>query len=823
MTKDKVQIDLTVLLPEAPDENDACVQRLASSLEGRSGIARAHVKNGGGSANLCIHFDPSVLSLTRVRELAQQVGASITDKFGHMIYVTDVFKSVHRAQATRDQLQQTPGVLSAGVSASGIVRIEFDRNKTNSSQIEATIKRMGLKSTSQRHEDHGHSEEGHAHDHGNFLGGKAELYFALFSAALLGIGYGLTFVPSLPSSVAVAVYFVAYFFGGFFACIEAFENLKAKRFEIDSLMIVAAVGAAILGEWAEGALLLSLFSLGHALEHFAMGKAKKAIEALADLAPRTAHFLECGETKEVPIESLKVGDLVQIKPNERIPVDGIIVEGTSAVNQAPVTGESVPVEKSAVPQGKSLSDVSTKVEASHQVFAGTINGTGLLKVKVTKLSSESTLAKVVKMVAEAQAAASPTQQFTERLEKYFVPAVFIFVGLLLFAFLIIDEPFSASFYRAMAVLVAASPCALAISTPSAVLSGIARAGRSGVLIKSGSALENLGQVKAIAFDKTGTLTEGKPLLTEIITFQSFGKVELLRTAAAVESGSDHPLAKAILTGAREVLQTEVFGLATNIKSLTGKGVKGTIGSREILIGKPSMFESEHERLLSSEIRSQISMLQGGGRTVMVVADQDAVLGVMGIRDTPRKTSKRAVQQLLESGVDHTIMISGDNQAVASSVAEEIGMTDAIGDLMPEDKVKTIEELKAKYKKVAMVGDGVNDAPAMAAASVGIAMGAAGSEVALEAADIALMTDDLLQLSFAVGLSRKAAKIIKQNLWISLGVVAILIPATIFGLGIGPAVVMHEGSTLVVVFNALRLLGYESSRGMVSENTSRKND
>ncbi|MEK6555830.1 MAG: heavy metal translocating P-type ATPase [Bdellovibrionota bacterium] len=620
----------------------------------------------------------------------------------------------------------------------------------------------------------------------------------------------MTFFDVIDTRISIALFWLSYLFGGFFAVREAIVKLRHKKFEIDTLMIVAALGAGALGNWAEGALLLVLFSLGHALEEYAMGRAKKAIEALADIAPKTAHVLRDGRRVEIKVEEVVVGDVVFIKPNERIPVDGFIIKGSSAVNQAPVTGESLPVDKTAVANLEQSLKSFDRVQKESKLFAGTINGSGVLEVHVTKHSSDTTLARVVRMVAEAQAESSPTQQFTAKIQKYFVPAVLVGVIILLFAYLVIDEPFSSSFYRAMAVLVAASPCALAISTPSAVLSGIARAGRAGVLIKGGAALENLGQVTAIAFDKTGTLTEGKPIVTDVFAFKGFNDSQLLSLASAVEAESDHPLARAVVEGAIKKIPNLKQLKATNVESITGKGIRATIEGKTVIVGKPALFEEEKSSAPSVENKKLISELQASGRTMMVVRFENDYVGMIGIMDKPRASSAQALKELRDTGVKHLVMLSGDNQVVASAVAKEIGLTEAIGDLLPEDKVASIKKLREKWSKVAMVGDGVNDAPALATATVGVAMGAAGSDVALETADVALMTDDLSQLSFAVGLSRKASSIIRQNLWVSLGMVIILIPATLTGLGIGPAVVMHEGSTVIVVINALRLLAYKPS-------------
>lgn len=658
----------------------------------------------------------------------------------------------------------------------------------------------------QPHDEHAAKRSDDGHAHGSFLGGNTELIFALLSGACLALGFGLSWTDLAAPQVSTGLYLAAYFFGGFFTLREAFQSLRKRRFEIDTLMLVAAAGAALLGEFAEGALLLFLFSFGHSLEHYAMGRAKRAIEALAELAPQTAVVRRKGGTEEIAVEALVVGDIVLVKPNERLPADGFVVEGTSSVNQAPVTGESVPVDKQPVRDAVASAAAPDAVTADSRVFAGTINGSGALTVQVTRVAADSTLAKVVRLVSEAETQKSPTQRFTDRFERIFVPSVLVLVVLLLFAWVVVDEPFRDSFYRAMAVLVAASPCALAIATPSAVLSGVARAARGGVLIKGGGPLEDLGAVEAIAFDKTGTLTEGEPRVTDVVALTGSSEEELLRTAVAVEALSDHPLASAIVRDGAARLQ-DAPPTASNLRAITGRGVEATVEGEIVHIGRDELFAEAGGAELTSAARSAADALRAQGRTIMIVRRGERYLGVLGLMDTPRAAARATTAHLRQLGITRMIMLSGDATPVAKAVAASVGIDDAWGDLMPEDKVNAINKLKADGK-VAMVGDGVNDAPALATATVGIAMGAAGSDVALETADVALMADDLAKLPFAVGLSRQTRRIIRQNVFVSLGVVAVLLPATIFGLGIGPAVIAHEGSTLLVVFNALRLLAYQ---------------
>ena len=613
----------------------------------------------------------------------------------------------------------------------------------------------------------------------------------------------------------IPVYLLAYFFGGYDAFRHMVSSLRRKQFDIDFLMLVAAAGAAVLGAWAEGALLLFLFSLGHALEHYAMGRARKAIRALSELAPTVARIRDGDAEREVPVEELQPGDLLVVRPGERFPSDGFVVSGNSSVDQSPITGESVPVDKEPVPSPSEARGNKDRLSAEHRIFAGTINGDSLMEVEVINRAEDSTLARVIRMVNEAETQKSPTQRFAERFEKVFVPLILVFVGLLHFAWLVIDEPFGDSFYRAMAVLVAASPCALAISTPSAILSGVARAARLGVLVKGGRPLEQLGGLRALAFDKTGTLTEGTPKVTDVIPLNGRDVSGLMQIAMAVEQFSDHPLARAITRGGSEWTDGAPPLTATEVKMVTGKGITGVVNGRHVSIGQMKLFDGS----MPDAIRSRLDELHEQGRTAMLVREEEEFTGIIALMDIPRPGASGVIRALRAMGIRRLIMISGDHQRVADNIGAQIGVDESWGDLLPEQKVDAIRRLLDEESEVAMVGDGVNDAPAMAHATVGIAMGAAGSDVALETADVALMADDLSRLPVALGLSRQTRKIIRQNIFISLGMIAFLVPFVLFGYaGIGIAVLLHEGSTLVVVLNALRLLGYDHP-ALQAENAS----
>ena len=666
------------------------------------------------------------------------------------------------------------------------------------------------KITTDTGKQHNHNDaDDHNHNHDGIFGKNTELYFAILSGFTLVAGFLLEKFTEVSESIPFGLYILAYIFGGYFTLKEAITKIAKGEFEIDFLMLVAAAGAAYLGEWAEGALLLFLFSLGHALENYAMGKAKKSIAALTDLAPKTALLKKDGDTVEVGIEELKVGDIIVVRPNSKISADGVIVKGNSSVDQSPITGESVPVDKLPIENPEKEYTSKSDIPAENRVFSGTINGNNTLEIKVIKAAKDSTLNRLVTMVQEAQNQKSPTQLLTDKFERYYVPAVIILVIALNFAFLVIDETWSESLYRSLAVLVAASPCALAISTPSAVLSGVARAARGGVLIKGGRPLEDLGELTALAFDKTGTLTEGKPKLTDVERFGDIEEKELLGIAVAVEELSDHPLAKAVVRDGMKKLGKDLkIPDADDLEAVQGKGIKANYQGNTIYIGNLELFE-DIDNGVPSEVSEKVRGLEGEGKTTMLIKRGDEFIGMLGLMDTPREKAKETLAQLKKLGIKKMIMLTGDNQKVADAVAREIGLTEALGSLLPEEKVEAIKNLARQENKLAMIGDGVNDAPAMANSTVGIAMGAAGSDVALETADIALMADKLETLPFAIGLSRKAKSVIKQNLWVSLGVVALLIPATIMSwASIGVAVAIHEGSTLIVVINALRLLGYK---------------
>lgn len=645
------------------------------------------------------------------------------------------------------------------------------------------------------------------HDHDGFLGPNTELYFAIASGVFFFIGLIFEHLLDLNEWFAKGSFILALIFGGYYMLIEAYEKIIKGQFEIDFLMLAAAVGAVYIDKWGEGALLLFLFSLGHALQHYAMNKAKKNIESLGELSPKVAFKKVNEEIVETPIEELQIGDVILVKPNSKIAADGVVINGSSSVNQANITGESMPVDK--VAYTKEISDQKFEdFDSSHRAYTGSINGDRALEIQVLKLSQDSTIARMISLVSEVKGNQSPTQLMTKKFEKYYVPAVIILIFLLCFAFLVLDETFDKSLYRAITVLVAASPCALAISTPSAVLSGVARAARGGVLIKGGKALENLGDLRTIAFDKTGTLTEGRPRLTSIEALNNYDLEALKKMVLGVEGMSNHPLARAIAKGLEKEHQVTNDKPVSDLSSVQGMGISAQYDNRPVYIGNTQMMET-HQIMVPAQVKDRMNELLSNGETAMLVAYNKLLVGLISVMDLPREAAKSTLEELKKIGIENMVMLTGDHQNVGESISRQIGLTETKGGLLPEDKVTAIKALKEKYQKVAMIGDGVNDAPAMAVSTVGVAMGAAGSDVALETAEVALMSDKIERLPFLIGLSRFSKKVIRQNIWISMGIVAMLIPATLFGLAeIGPAVIIHEGSTLLVVMNALRLLAFK---------------
>ncbi len=563
--------------------------------------------------------------------------------------------------------------------------------------------------------------------------------------------------------------------------------LKSRSLDINILMVIAVAGAVALGEYSEAASVIFLFAVAESLEARTLDRARNAIRALMDLTPAEALVRDSAGERRVAADTLSPGAIIIVRPGEKIPLDGEVVAGQSTVNQAPITGESLPIDKT----------------AGDHVFAGTINGRGALDVRVTRLRRDTTLARIIHLVERAQAQRAPAQQLVERFARIYTPAVIVFAALMATVPpLVFGGNWHVWVYRSLVLLVVSCPCALVISTPVSIVAALAAAARKGVLIKGGAHLERTGRIRCVAFDKTGTLTRGAPQVVDVVAVDGIGAAAVIALAAAVEQRSTHPIAHAILEYA--ALTRVPAAPAANVSALSGRGAQGDVGGAHVVLGNHRLFEEM--KLCSPSIHEQVAQLESTGRTTVLIARDRRPVGIITIADRPREAGRDALAMLREQGVESIVMLTGDSRNSASVIANELGVDDVRAELLPEDKVAAVEELRRKYGSVAMVGDGINDAPALASADVGIAMGAAGSDAALETADVALMADELLKIPYTFRLSRRTVRNIRANLAISIALKAAFLVAAVAGVAtLWMAVVADAGASVLVVANALRLL------------------
>jgi Cd2+/Zn2+-exporting ATPase len=611
---------------------------------------------------------------------------------------------------------------------------------------------------------------------------------AAISAFFLLLGYVFSIFSGEDDGITIGLFAVSIFIGGYDLFKAGIANLLRFRFDMKALMTIAIIGAALIGEWQEGAVVVFLFAVSEALERYSMDRARRSIQRLMEIAPKKAIVRRGNREYEIDVDDLQINDIIVVKPGQKIAMDGIVVQGTSCVNEAAITGESMPVHKT----------------VGDEVYAGTLNEEGALEVRVTKRVEDSTIAKIIHLVEEAQAERAPSQQLVDRFARYYTPAIMaIAVLVAIVPPLWFGGEWETWIYRGLTVLVVGCPCALVISTPVAIVTAIGQAARQGVLIKGGVYLEEMGQLTAIAFDKTGTLTKGTPEVTDIRLFSDISEQEFLRIAASIEKYSQHPLASAIVRKAEQQGLSLDDWQVTDFRSITGKGAAASINGMMYYIGSPALFSAH---LLSAEVRGAIESLQQEGKTVMGLGSDEQFLGVIAVSDQVRENAASVIQQLHELGIEKTVMVTGDNTATAKAIRTVLGVTEVKAELLPEDKLNAIKTLRNEYGRIAMVGDGVNDAPALAAANVGIAMGKAGTDVALETADMVLMADDLHQLPYAIRLSRKTLRIIKENITFALSLKLLALILIIPGwLTLWLAIFADMGATLIVLFNSLRLM------------------
>jgi Cd2+/Zn2+-exporting ATPase len=766
-------LDIPVILPDYYEDCERCLERLREAILDLDGVSKVEINPK--ELKVALTYDPNSVSIERIKERARQVGVEVAERYVHESLRLEGLDCPDCALKIEKAVGRLSGVLWSSVNyATSILAVEYEQERIGRDAIVGRVRHLGYDVAAVRPAPGAPAAPKPA-----WLSRKTiatAVSGAFLAAALIAAWLG---AGSLPTRLLYAAAIVA---GGFYPARTGLLTLRAASMDTNLLMTLAAVGAIAIGEWAEAAAVLFLFSLGSALESYTVDRTRNSIRSLIELSPTEASVVRDGKEQPVRVEQVQVGEMVVVRPGEKIPMDGIVSRGSSSVDESAITGESVPQEK--LPESP--------------VYAGTINQRGSLDVRVTRLVGDDTLSRIIHLVEEAQAQKAPSQQFSERFGRIYTPIVVGTAFLIALAALYPGN--SALFRQSLVLLVVACPCALVISTPVAIAAAIGNAARNGVLVKGGAHLEEMGRVSVFAFDKTGTLTTGKLHITDVIALEGSPE-HVLSIAASIESRSEHPLAEAILGRASEdhvqLLDISYF------EAMPGLGARGIIDSKVCHIGNQRMLDQLGAPLPDSEV---VERLRAEGKTLMFVVCDGKTLGIVAAADTVRETSREAVAALRRFGVAKTIMLTGDNAVTARAVAARLGIDAVEADLLPDEKVDYIRELVSRHGKVAMVGDGINDAPALAAASVGVVMGGAGSHAALETADVALMADDLSMLPYGIGLSRFALRIIKQNIVFSVLVVLALVGLTLAGrLNLTGGIIGHEGSALLVIGNGMRLL------------------
>lgn len=752
----------------------SCADDITRALQRLEGVEDVRVNVVGGSVH--VQYAEGTLARGDVAGAIRRLGYQVHDKEEAQRH-SFIVEGMDCADEVR-QIEAKLGPLP------GITRLQFDvvnrRLRVDGSvtvgEVQRAIKEIGMTAR----------PEGQAAVPLTFWERRGRLTMAVVSGVLLAAGLGIGWTDG-PRQIEIAALAVSAITGGWFIAPRGWRAATSGVLDMNVLMTIATLGAAAIGEWSEGASVMFLFAVAQLLETFSMDRARNAIKALMDISPTEATVKRNGREATVPVADVRVGEQIVVRPGQKIPLDGVVAQGSSSVNQAPITGESIPVDKA----------------PGAEVFAGSINEHGVLEIEVTKLVEDTTLARIIHAVEEAQASRAPSQSFVDRFSRVYTPAV-----VALAIVLIVVPPlaglgsWSTWFYRALAMLVIACPCALVISTPVSIVSGLAGAARAGILIKGGLHLENAGSATVVGFDKTGTLTEGRPVLADVLPLGGANETRLLTLAAALEQGSEHPLAKAVLVAATH--RALPLPSVSDFQALVGRGVQGRIEGTLFYLGNERLCRERG--VLTPPVESALARLERDGKTAVVLGTDDQVLGVLAIGDRVRANAREAIDALRRAGVQRIVMLTGDSEGTARVVAEQLEITEYRAGLLPDDKVRTVREMEHSGQRVVFVGDGVNDAPALAAATVGVAMGAAGTDVALETADIALMADDLAKLPVALQFSRRTLRIIKQNIVFSLANKAVFVVLAIGGWAtLWMAVASDMGASLVVIVNGLRAL------------------
>lgn len=784
---------------------DDCAALAEREIASLPGIQAAHVDLRSGK--LLVQSSGGEGDLAVIRQRMESLGYQLADATGPLTSVFEI-EGMHCADEVavlERKLLPLPGI--QGVTADIVghrLRVKHDPTRTSRHELFEAVSATGMTARAV-----GDGRGVRPPD--PFWIRHQRLILTATSGCLTGIAMVLTLI-GYPQGTTVPVYLAAVVAGGYSIARTGLLAARQLNLDINFLMSIAILGAMVIGEWAEAAVVTFLFALAELLESLSMDHARNAIRSLMELAPPQALVRRNGQEERLAVEEVRLGDILIVRPGEKVPLDGTVVRGASAVNQAPITGESIPVLK----------------REGDEVFAGSINQQGALEIEVTHLAADTTLARIIHLVEEAQAQKAPSQRFVDQFAKYYTPSVI--AGAVLIAIippLAFAQPFATWFYRALVLLVISCPCALVISTPVTIVSALATAARNGVLIKGGRFLEGLGTLKAIAFDKTGTLTRGVPAVTNIFVVRrptsdvqghettaapatsdfahrtsDAAERELLRIAAAIEARSEHHLGHAVTQKARELgIQ---WPDVEEFLAQTGRGAQARVEGRTYFIGNHRF--AEEMGFCSSAVEAQVAALEMEGKTTVILGTQEGAVGIIAIADQLREPAPRVLQTLRATGMQKLVMLTGDNPGTARAVAERLGIEAYLADLLPEEKVEQVRELRRRYGTVGMVGDGVNDAPALAVASVGIAMGAAGTDQALETADVALMADDLMKLPFAIALGHRAVRVVKQNITLALAIKALFLALAIPGYAtLWMAVGADMGASLLVILNGLRLL------------------
>lgn len=765
-----------------------CLKELEEDLRQLKGITTVNADATGGVLN--VEYDPNLTSISKLEHLARDIGIGITQQFRHETFRLKGLDCPDCAMKIEKSLSRQRGVLWVAVNyAASRMKVEYQAERVSHGEILASLRELGydLEGEEQQHQNGSRQPKREEAKLSFWKREKAVIPTAASGIVVL-VSVVLTLL-SIPAFITVPLYTIAIATGGYHVARSGFLTLyRARTLDINFLITVAAVGAAVIGAWAEGAAVVFLFSLANLLESYGADRMRNSVRSLMKLSPNEALVRRGALEVKVSAGDMRIGDMVIVKPGESIPVDGEVVRGSSTVNQAPLTGESMPVEK----------------RVGDEVYAGTINEQGVLEIEVMKLAADTVLSKIIELVEEAQAQKAPSQRFVEKFSRYYTPAVVsLAAGVALVPPFIFGLPLISWVFRGLVLLVVACPCALVLSTPASIVSGIANGARSGVLFKGGVHLEGAGKISVVAFDKTGTLPAGRPEVTDIISFSTMSERQLLVLASAVESGSEHSLATAIVDKARAEGIHSL--LAEKFEAIPGKGVRAVVQDEVYYVGKRGLFEELGIRVGSLVVEA-IHRLEGEGKTTMLIGNTREIVGIIAARDRIRPKAKDTIQKLRHIGVRKVVMLTGDSERTAAAVAKELDLDEYRAGLLPDDKVKAVRELRASYERVATVGDGVNDAPALAASDVGIAMGAIGADMALETADVALMTDDLSRLPYTVNIGQRTVRNIKQNIVISLLVKTVFFALVFPGVvTLWMAVAADMGTSLAVIANAMRLL------------------